>query len=209
MKNSVFILGLIGLLMSSCDKEINTKYEIFYKKYNAALVLNPADSVGQISNVHCEKFFPFPSDSTESVEIDVNEDGVNDYRFTYTTNYELISATDSCENYGSRIVMQALGIGNSILIENNTSNNLQFFELDDRIPNNSKNATTATIFSDNFQNHDNIELGGGYKYIGISSFSGGFGWIKVSYKENSLTFSIFEHASNSKLNSNIKAGYKS
>ena len=204
------LLLVFSLFILSCDKTNLKKMEddISYKKYSPYLALNPVDSVGQISNSKCIRSFPFPSDSTTFVEIDIDKDGQNDFRFTYTTNYDLISATDSCENYSSIIEAKGIGVGNNVLIENDITERLQIFEEDDKIPNTSKLANEAIVFLEDFTESENVEFGKGNKYIGLKLDLGGFAWIKCFHTKDSIRFSIMEYGYNNNIHMDIKAGQK-
>lgn len=215
------LLSLIGLFTLSCEKSKlkKMKDDISWRKYDPFLVLKPADSVGQISNFGCVKPFHYPSDSTVSVEVDVNKDGQNDYRFTYSTFYNLISPSDSCKNYSSIIKVKAIGVGNSVLISNSDNlNKLQVFERDQKIPNGSKLAAEGILLRDNISGSVDIaiepeievepEFQSGNKYIGVQLFGGETGWIKFFHTKDSISFSIMEHAYNRNIHLDIQAGQK-
>lgn len=208
MKHYLLLFSIFSLFVFSCDKTELKKMEddISYRKHIPFLVLSPADSVGEISNFQCTKAFPFPSDSTVSIEMDFDQDGQNDYRFTYTTNYELMSTIDSCQNYSSIIEVKGLGSGNKILIEDKPAGNLQVFEQNDKIPKASKLANEAVVFLDGFNGTGNVDLENGNKFIGVKLSSGGFGWIKFFHSKDSISFSIMEHAYNRNIHMKIKAG---
>src|SRR5690554_8077491 len=63
MKRITIFLTLFSLIAFSCEKIEKLEDDIVHKGFNPYIILQPADSVGLISNNSCEKPFPFPSDS--------------------------------------------------------------------------------------------------------------------------------------------------
>ena len=208
MKRYLFILGLISLMTFSCDKVTKLEDDISFRKHNPYLILKPLDRVGQISTSECTKPFPFPSDSTQSVEIDMNQDGNNDFEFTYSTRYEAISPNDSCMNYSSSIVMKSIDFKNNILLKNKSTEEIQLFEEGSKVSNNLKASTKAIIYLDDAINSEHFEIDNGNQYIGIKMFTGGYGWIKLFHRKDSMSFAIMEHAYNNTIDFTIKAGQK-
>lgn len=206
MKNYFLFFVLVSVLAFSCNKLTVMEDEISFKKYVPFLTLNPADSSGQIYSTNCSETIPFPTDSIESVEVDIDKDGQNDYRFTYATNYMFVSAQDSCENHNSSILVKALGIGNYIFLEDENSEKISVFEKDNKITNANLTGTNAIVFLDHASSNEEITLETGNKYLGVKLAAGGLGWIKVFHDRTNFTFSIIEHAYNRNIHMDIKAG---
>lgn len=207
MKQTIFLLLSIGLIAFSCNKVKKLEDEISFRKFLPFLTLNPVDSVVQLYG-SCDEFIPFPFDSVQSVEIDIDKNGENDFRFTYTTNYNFINSTDSCRNHNSSVIVKALGIGNNVVVENKTTKKAKMFEADDKIGKDYFLSSDAFIYLDNPNLADTINMGAGNKYIGVKMFSGSLGWIKVFHRRDTFNFSVMEHAINNNFHLDIKAGQK-
>lgn len=205
MKKYIFALGLFSLLLFSCGKMTEVKDEISFRKYKPYLVLQPADSVTHFPDETCDKAIPFPLDSVVSESLDINKDGQDDFKMTYTTSYQS-SPINSCENYSSTLEAKALLPGHLILVNNVTTKKIQVFEKNEEIPNNSKYAENGFIYLDQPDNSEYFEIGNGNKYLGIRLKDGETGWIKVFHQKDSLKFTIMEHAYNKTTILDIKAG---
>mgnify|MGYP001252835318 CR=1 FL=1 len=205
MKRYLFILGLIGIIASSCDKVKELKDEISSYKYNPQLVLNPVDTVS-VRYTHCSEPIPFPSDSIQSLEIDIDNDEINDFRFTYSTSFNFVSSMDSCENHNSRIVIEAIGIDNKILVKENASDQVRILGYDELIVNTNLVASSATIFLEDASAPDDITFESGNKYIGVRLSSNRMGWIKFYHDRASFKFTVLQNAYNDNFHLNIKAG---
>lgn len=208
-KQILFFLCCVTFLFA-CEEEVTKmKDEISYRKYAEFKVLNPADSVGYISNLQCQKAFPYPSDSVVSVEVDMDLDGENDFQFSYTTAFNAISTTDSCKNYSSKIEVKALGIGNNVMVDKIQTDRIQIFQEEEKIPRQSKLSGSAYLFlDDSAPTVNNIDLEAGNQYMGIQLMEGGKGWIKFYYTADSIRLTLMEQAYNHNIHFDIKAGQK-
>ncbi|WP_107039489.1 hypothetical protein [Brumimicrobium mesophilum] len=208
MKQVLFLLVLISLIAFSCKKLKKLENDITTEKFIPSLTLNPVDSAVQLYTPSCGEFIPFPFDSVQSIEIDIDKNGENDYSFTYTTAYNFISTSDSCKNHNSKVEVKALGIGNNIFVENKVNKKAKVFEEGEEIDNSNHLSSNAIIFQDDGLSSEEISMENGNKYIGVKLFSGSVGWIKVYHRRDSFDFSIMEHALNKTVQLTIKAGHR-
>ena len=208
MKRYLFILGIIGIITFSCDKVEKLKDDISFRKYIPHLILNPTDSVAKIYAPNCSESIPFPTDSSQSILIDVDKDGLNDFKFTYFTSYNFVSSIDSCENHNSKIVVEAIGSENRVIVDEDNPENVRVFAVDDEIKISSSIADNATIFLEDASISEDVILESGNKYLGVKLASNTVGWIKVYHDRETLKFAILEHAFNRTFQLNIKAGQK-
>jgi hypothetical protein len=206
MKRYLFILGIIGMITFSCHKVKKLKDDISSRKYIPQLVLSPADSVATIYSPTCSESIPFPTDSTQFVLIDVDKDGFNDFKFTYSASYNFVSSIDSCENHNSQIVVEAIGSENRVIVDEDNAENVRVFAVDDEIKISSSIAVNATIFLDDASISEDVILETGNKYLGVKLASNTVGWIKVYHDRGTFRFAILEHAFNRTFQLNIKAG---
>lgn len=206
MKRYLFVLGLIGIIVSSCGKVEELKDEISSYKYNPQLVLNPADSASMLYSPHCSEAIPFPTDSMQSLEIDVDNDGLKDFKFTYTTRYEFVSSVDSCENHNSIILMEAIGLENKILVKEEASDQIRVLAHDDLITKTSSVASEAYIFLEDAAFSEDIVLESGNKFIGVRLASNRMGWIKVYHDRANFKFTVLQNAYNDNFHLDIRAG---
>lgn len=207
-KQIVVVLVLLSITAFSCSKVKKLENDITFKKFIPFLTLNPIDSISKLYNTSCSEFIPYPFDSVESVEIDIDKNGENDFRFTYSTSYNFVSSSDSCRNHNSRIVLKALGVGNSILVDDKTTERIHVFGVNDEINNEYQLSSNAFIYLDDDAYSEEIAIESGNKYLGVKMFSGSLGWIKVFHKIDTFSFSIMEHALNRTMQLNINAGQK-
>lgn len=208
MKRVLLILGIISLLVFSCDKVKEISDDISAVKYNPSLILNPADSVSKIYAPNCTESIPFPTDSTVSVFIDVDKDGLNDFKFSYSTYYNFVSVLDSCENHNSEIIIEAIGAENKIIVDEEHPENVRVYAVDDEIQISSSIADKATVFLNDASIPEDVILESGNKYLGVKLASNRKGWIKVYHDFDLFKFAIVEHAYNRTFQLNIKAGQK-
>lgn len=208
MIRHILIFVLIGFIALSCDKVEKMEDDIAYKGFNPYLLLNPADSVGHISNSTCSKSFPFPADSSVSLTIDIDHDGVDDFSFTYSTSYNLVSPSDSCYNYSSKISVQGTGIGNNILVKDKNTTQISAYELDSPVIAASLSSYNAIIYFDNASGSNSFDFDEGNKYIGFQLANGKYGWMRVFFEKDDFSFTIMDYAYNNNVHLGIKAGQK-
>ncbi|PWH85278.1 hypothetical protein [Brumimicrobium oceani] len=206
MKQYLIFLVLIAFIVSSCDKVKELKDEISSHKYSPQLVLKPVDSLSRIYSPHCSELIPFPLDSAESLEIDVDNDGLKDFKFTYTTHYEFVSSVDSCENHNSSILMEAIGLENKIIVKEEAMNQVRVLAQDDLISNTSSVSSNAFIFLEDAEVAEDVVLESGNKFIGVRLSSNRMGWIKVYHDRSIFKFTVLQNAYNSNFHLDIKAG---
>ena len=209
MKRITIFLTLFSLIAFSCEKIEKLEDDIVHKGFNPYIILQPADSVGLISNNSCEKPFPFPSDSLVSEEFDFNHDGVQDFRITFETNYSQLNPSDSCLNYGSRISMKSLGMGNEIYVKDKNTKEIMIYEEGEDIINTSvKSSNFAILYLGTVSTNAELDLTEGNKFIGFKLMNGNYGWLRFFYEKEVFMLSVMDYAYNNNVNLKIKAGQK-
>ena len=180
--------------------------DISYNDIIPDLVLNPVDSVGQHQSSLCEEPIPFPTDSISTVYLDLNQDGINDYSFTYETYYEWVSASSPCANHNSILNVVGLIDGNEICVANEDMDEVSVFQDGDPIDRSQLFANSAVIYRD--QAFAFLYFGGfsDEGCIGVKLSSGELGWIKLDFQQNLFLCYIKEFAINKNVLLEIRAG---
>lgn len=200
-------LILTGLLLLSCNKIKKMESDIIYNNFYPHLILNPADSTAQLFQ-NCTEFIPYPSDSTQWIEIDINNDDIKDFRFTYSSYYQFVSETDSCKNHNSKIEISALGIGKSILVLDKETKKVKSFDADQKVNASAPTTNHATIYLDDHSAPEQIPFSDKSKYIGVQLSNGCYGWIKVLHNKDLFSFSIMGKAYQNNIHMDLIAGQK-
>jgi len=202
----IILIVLTSLMISSCVKDKDLTDEIIFVDLNPDLILNPVDSVGLHPSGLCQQVIPFPSDSIISTDIDINQDGQNDYRFTFTNFYEWVSASYPCANYNSIVQINALINGNKVVIANEEMHDIKVLNCNDNI-------NKKDLFYDNAFIYRNVAMGNlyfgdfsGEGYIGFKLSNGELGWIKINFQKDYFLCIILEYAYNKNVASDINAG---
>lgn len=206
MKPLIFFAILFFALISACGKVEKLEPDISFRKYNPNLRLNPVDSLSYMYNSNCFEYLPFPTDSTQSIRIDVDKDEIDDFEFTYTTFYAYQNSVDSCENYNSSISIKAIGASNKVIVEDEFKQQVLIFEQGDDIEKTNTVSDSAIIFLDDYSAEEQYPLSAGNKLIGVRLTGNKMAWIKVAYHKEELAFSIIEHAYNDNFHLGITAG---
>ncbi len=204
MRHYILIFVLICSMLISCKRDVSDN--IIYIDLKPDLILHPVDSVGMHPSGLCQEVIPFPSDSTLKVDLDIDKDGIDDFRFTYTTFYEWVSASNPCANYNSTLQIAGLLTENKIFIENENMREVRVLEKGDLICANQLSANNAIIYRDNSMSSLNFEDFSGEGFIGFKLSDGELGWIKLDFQKDSFTCTILEYGYNEVINSQITAG---
>jgi hypothetical protein len=196
------------MILISCNKDSEDVLtnKIMYIDLNPDITLHPVDSIGLHPSGLCQEIIPFPSDSTVIVNLDINQDGVNDFRFTYSTFYEWVSASSPCSNYNSTLQVDGLSSTNKIKVENEDKHEVSILENGDVINTNQLFANNAILYRDNTMSFLNFGEFSDERFIGIKLSSGELGWIKLNFQKNSFTCTILECGYNETKNAQITAG---
>jgi hypothetical protein len=196
------------MIIISCDKDSDNelKDKIIYLDLTPDLVLHPVDSVGLHPSGFCNEKIPFPTDSTVLIDLDINQDGEDDFRFTYSTFYEWVSASSPCANYNSTLQVSGLTVENKIKVANEDMNEISILKNGDIIDADLLYASNAIIYRDNAMAFLNFGDFSGEGFIGVKLSSGELGWIKLNFEKDSFTCTIMEYGYNETVNSQITAG---
>lgn len=213
LKTILPILGML-LLFTFCQKSDDEIYEpntptekapddIIYQDLNSNLILHPVDSFG--SPYQCSKPIPIPRDSVETINLDVNGDGVDDFKFIYYTYYMRFSTSNPCRNHHSGVRIDGLNPETKIAGVGEYPH-IKVFDLNDTIGSELTYSQSATVFMDIAASPANYYGFEGTGYVGIKLPDSGYGWMKVSFDGSTFTFNVMEYALNNTLNSSIMAG---
>lgn len=196
-------LGWIGMIAISCNKASPLQDKIIYVDLDSNYMLHPVDSL-TYQLISCA--IPWPNDSMVTLDLDMNQDGVNDFRFTYAIWYRFISASNPCSNFNSYVNIEGLANGNKIRVSSQDQRVISVLNEDHWIASDQLFGNDAIIFTYNSgaQFSFNDFLGEGY--IGIQLSKGELGWIKLNFDEYHYTCEIMEYAYNATSNAPIKAG---
>ena len=196
------------MIIISCDNKTDNelKDKIIYLDLNPDLTLHPVDSVGFHPSGLCQEVIPFPTDSTVIVYLDVNQDGENDFRFTYSTFYEWVSASSPCANYNSTVQVSGLTTENKIKVANEDMYEISILENGDLINADQLFASNAIIYRDYAMASLYFGDLSGEGFIGVKLSSGELGWIKLNFEKESFTCTIMEYGYNETINAKITAG---
>ncbi len=208
MRQILLIIGFISMIIISCDKEKEPelKDKIIHLDLTPDLTLHAVDSVGFHPSGLCQEVIPFPSDSTVIVDLDINLDGDSDFRFTYSTFYEWVSASSPCANYNSTLEVSGMNADNKIMVANEDIHEISVLENGDLINTDQLFSDNAIIYRDNAMAFLYFGDFSGEGFIGIKLFGGELGWIKLNFQKDSFTCAIMEYGYNKTINSQIAAG---
>jgi len=215
MRPLYLTFGLISVIIISCNKDADVeltepdnelKSTIFYQDLSPDLTLSPVDSVGTHPSGLCLEIIPFPSDSTVTVDLDINQNGIDDFRFTYSTFYEWVSASNPCSNFNSKLEISGLTVENKIMIANEDMNEISVLESGELISTDNLFSDNAIIYRDYAQAFLYFGDFTGEGFIGIKLEGGELGWIKLNFQKGSFTCTIMAYGYNETINSQITAG---
>lgn len=210
MRHLFFTFVFFSITVISCDKDSagNFKDKIVYQDLSPDLILHPVDSQGFHPSGFCQEIIPFPSDSTVIVDLDINHDGDYDFRFTYSTFFELVSASSPCANYNSVLHVKGLSAEEKIKVANEDMREISILEKGDFIEADQLYANHAIIYRDNEMAFLYFGAFAGEGFIGIKLSGGELGWIKLNFQKDSFLCTIMEYGYNEAINSEIMAGQK-
>ena len=208
MRQIFIIIGFISMTIISCnnDSDNELKDKIIYLDLTPDLSLHPVDSVGLHPSGLCQEIIPFPTDSTVIVDLDINQDGVDDFRFTYSTFYEWVSASSPCANYNSTLQIGGLTAENKIKVANEDMHEVSILENGDLINVDQLFASNAIIYRDNTMGFLYFGDFSDEGFIGVKLSGGELGWIKLIFQKDSFTCTVMEYGYNETINSQITAG---
>ncbi len=195
-------LTLLIAFTFACKKE-KSQGQIISKTLEIPLLLHPVDSF-QSSN-QCAQNIPFPSDSSVSTLLDINQDGTPDYRITYTNSYKVISSTNPCANYNSQIELQGISAHDQIIVSEQEYSLALRYQTGDKINKNQALNNKAYIFKKIADTPNYLDLNG-EGFIGVKLANGSLGWIQTKLDYNTFTLSIQAFAYNTDKDKPIHAG---
>ncbi len=207
MKHIIIALGIIILFSYSCKKEdvvVDIVDEFVYVDLVPNLVLHPCDTFGQIPNGF--EIIPSPLDSSVNVSIDINQDGIDDFIFYYSTYYEMVSQSRPEANYNSTVSILGLYSGNKVIVDKAHNLDLDMMAFGDSIDQSKTLFSNGDVFRDNVSAPYGFWGFSGDGYIGLKLTNGEYAWIKINLDISTYTFTILEYAYNKKHGSRITAG---
>ncbi len=196
------ILILISLLFFflGCKKSTNGK--IFVTKFYPEIELTSVDTIVNLPS--CISL-ALPADSSSTILLDIDKDGVNDFDITCLSWYNFVSASSPCSNYQKSIMISGLNENNFVAIEGDYFV-VKAFDLDQEIEK-SENWSNFAYFMKLDQGlwfSANLE---GEMYVGLKfekQFKKYYAWLyieKIDYK-----IIIKSYAFRNKSGKTIKAG---
>lgn len=210
MKKLLIFILLLTLLLPSCKKEESNDDplpdQILYRDIEPDVVMNSINYLYEHPS-GCG-LVPSPADSTAEYQLDMDLDGINDFKITVKTTYEFVSASGPCANYQYRMYIESLKSSEYISYQPNNYYNGNFLVAGDSI--NSK-----LLYHTSAMFHLVAPLApyftfSGDKYLPVKLVSGSktmYGWIRIErYGLNSIT--LKEFALNITSNNPIIAGQK-
>ena len=103
---------------------------IIHTEYSPAVLLTCVDSV--IQHPSGCGMIPVPTDSTSSIQIDMDQNGTFDFSITCSTWYQFVSASGPCANYNSSMIISGSSDSNEIAL-GSLYNTAKYFEFGDEI----------------------------------------------------------------------------
>ncbi len=99
---------------------------IIHTEYSPAVLLTCVDSV--IQHPSGCGMIPVPTDSTSSIQIDMDQNGTFDFSITCSTWYQFVSASGPCANYNSSMIISGSSDSNEIALGSlyNTAKDFEF-----------------------------------------------------------------------------------
>ena len=206
MKKAIMMLLLVSFFFNSCEKEnekVAPSNKILYHVLNPSIVVSSVDSL--IDHPSGCGYIPSPSDSSASITIDINDDGLMDFTLTCSSWYSFVSASNPCANYNTNITLSGTSNDNKLAITGNY-NVVNLFEFNDELNSSQEWSNTGILmlssalapFSTNFN---------GDKYLGLKINQDQedlFGWIYID--KNGYEITVISYAINQTANISIKAG---
>lgn len=183
--NFSYFTVCLFLIASACRTDSNEDNAvIIHTEYIPAVLLTCVDSM--IQHPSGCGMIPVPTDSTSTIQIDMDQNGTFDFSITCSTWYQFVSASGPCANYNSSMIISGIDSSNDIAI-GNLFNASKYFEYG------------VEIFDENSWSHfATLQLQAatapfqtdfvGEKYIGIRMNSAKgyqYGWIlleKIGFK---------------------------
>ncbi len=203
MKVFKLFLVLLCCALIACKKE---KPDIQSRVLNPYYTLHPVDSFDLHPSGMCQEVIPFPTDSTASITLDVDQDGNPDFKFTYTNQYQLVSENNPCANYNSVVKVQGINPQQKIAVTSLSTNTISPLPYDENISTLDLFSNAATIYRDDASLTTNFKDFNGDGYIAIQLANGSLGWIKLRFDYTSFTLEIQSVGYNKTSGSALKAG---
>lgn len=190
------------LVLVSCKKE-ESKSGILFTQPDPFIQVTSVDAL--IPHGSGCGLVPSPADSTASVTLDINNDGLGDFNLSCVSWYDFVSASSPCANYNTRIILSGTSNTNQVSVSGNYDivTRYDLAQTIDDVQDWSNSAVimmnSATVpFSADFN---------GTAYLGVkveTNQGDHFGWIEV-YK-NFYQVEISSYAINQQAGSPIQAG---
>ncbi len=105
------------VIIAACRRDSNgDDAAIIHSQYTPAILLTCVDSV--IQHPSGCGMIPVPTDSTSTIQIDMDQNGTFDFSITCSTWYQFVSASGPCANYNSSMIVSGITTANEISIGN-------------------------------------------------------------------------------------------
>jgi len=115
------------VIIAACRRDSNgDDAAIIHSQYTPAILLTCVDSV--IQHPSGCGMIPVPTDSTSTIQIDMDQNGTFDFSITCSTWYQFVSASGPCANYNSSMIISGSSDSNEIALGSlyNTAKDFEF-----------------------------------------------------------------------------------
>ena len=208
MKKLTAILFIIISIAFACTKETVSPPppaidNIIHTNLNPSLEVCPMDSM--VYRIPCSSAVPFPINASAKVDLDLNNDGVSDFKIEYRNWYDWVSNSSPCVNYHTSLYIYSYSPNGGIITDINNSNGVLPLKDDEIIgPNDNFVAGTAIYISSAPYNY--YSDFGSQGFIGVKLSDGSVGWIEINHSRNQYTCKVLGFAVNTTIGNSIKAG---
>ena len=206
MYKLITILLLFCVTLIGCKKEKNSKKDsVKYTEFQPTLKVTSVDTI--VAHGSGCGYVVLPTDTAASISIDINSDGVDDFKLECGSWYSFVSNSNPCANYNKNITITGYSNDNSVAVKDEY-NVASTFEVNAVINNSQKwnnNAmlmllATQAPFTTNFT---------GNKYIGLRMQMGEnihFAWLYLNKTDYTIT--VISSAINQTVGNSIRTGQK-
>jgi len=200
--NKIFTLfSLLLLLLISCDEDNYAEDIILFTELQPPLTVTSVDTVVYLLGPGY--YAPSPEDSTATISLDINNDGIDDFSVSCTTMFYWVSASGGSANYNFWISISGISDENQV---SKTDHFAKFYSADDVIDN-----------SENWNQEALLMMSGGYvpyysnfegnRYLGLKIKQGQndyYSWLQIN--KTGYLITVMSHATNQTAHNSIRAG---
>ena len=209
MNKNTTILLLVLSIAFACTKETASPPppplppdNIIHTDLNPNLEVCPIDSLVYI--FPCWSLLPSPTYGNKQDEVDVNNDGVADFKIEYRNWYEHFSNSSPCANYHTRLTISSKSQSGGIINSINNQIGANSFKVDETISPIDNFVTEAHIYQEfPYSYYGSF---GGHGFIGVKLSDGSVGWIEIKHDRAQYTCEVVGFAVNTTIGNLIKAG---